>query len=82
MLPVLLAVVLGVIGYDEDLVGVTVEILVFTDPDEVLQNVVPEQIAEAETDRTLEVPLETASPVGLLKSDLPKKYAAFLHVVI
>ena len=71
MLPVLLAVVLGVIGYDEDLVGVTVEILVFTDPDEVLQNIVSVQIAEAKADGGCKVPCETASPVGLLKSDLP-----------
>ena len=61
-LPVLLTVVLGIVGYDEDLIGVTVEILVFTDPDEVLQNVVPEQIAEAKADGGCEVPCKTASP--------------------
>ena len=82
MFPVLLAVVLGVIGYDEDLVGVTVEILVFTDPDEVLQNVVPEQIAEAKADSGCKVPREAASPIGLLKSDLPQEDASLLHVVI
>lgn len=82
MLPVLLAVVPGVIGYDEDLVGDTVEILVLSDPDEVLQNVVPKQITEAETDSTRKVPLEIASPVGLLKSNLPKQNTSLLHVVI
>ena len=71
MLPVLLAVVLGVIGYDEDLVGDTVEILVFTDPDEVLQNVVPEQIAEAKADGGCKVPREATLPVAPLKSNLP-----------
>ena len=48
----------------------------------VLQNVVHEQIAEAKADSIHEVPLETASLIGLLKSDLPKQNASLLHVVI
>ena len=82
MLTVLLAVVSSVVRYDEDLIDVTVEILVFTNSDEVLQNEVPEQIAEAKSDGGCKVPRETASTIGLLKSDLPKQNASLLHVVI
>ena len=63
-LPMFLVIVFGVAGHDEDLIGVTVEILVFTDPYEVLQNVVPEQIAEAKADGGCKVPREATSPVA------------------
>lgn len=44
--------------------------------------VVSEEDAQVKANRCGEVLLEAASTVVLMEGNLPKKYAAFLHVVI
>ena len=82
MLPVLLTISLRVVGFYEDLKGVPIEVCTFSDADVVPQNVVSEEVAQVKANRCGEVLLEAASTVVLMEGNLPKKYAAFLHVVI
>lgn len=80
--PVFLSVLLCVVGFNKNLVGIAFEVHIAADADVILENKVSVDIAESEADGLGEIALEAAFSVVLFQSYLPQQYTSFLNVIV